>query len=289
MKTKRIIAMAVTALSASLCLGTGIQAPANAAPKYKLLWSQEFNDKKVTRPSAKVWDYDLTDGYGWGNGEEQYYTNYTSNVKINGKGQLEVTALRLSDTNPILDRCFTCTYTSGRIKTANLYGFRYGKMSARIKMPTGEGTWPAFWMLGDTIINGGTWPEGGEIDIIETRGMAPNVAHATVHGPGYFGGNGRGSTFYAPNPLSAAYHEYGIEWTPNKIEFKLDGVTYYTLTPQSVSGYRYVYNQEFFLILNLAMGGIFGGDTDPDVKKATMMVDWIRYYSINGQGKVFKH
>jgi beta-glucanase (GH16 family) len=288
MKTKRIIAMAVTALSASLCLGAGIQAPASAAPKYKLLWSQEFNNKKVSRLDPKVWDYDLTDGYGWGNGEEQYYTNYTSNVKINGKGQLEITANRLSDTNPILDRCFTCTYTSARIKTANLLGFRYGKMSAHIKMPSGTGTWPAFWMLGDTIINGGTWPEGGEIDIIEARGAAPNVVHGTVHGPGYFGGNGRGASYYMPTPLSAKYHEYSIEWLPNKIVFSIDNTPYYTLTPESTKPNRYVYNQEFFLILNLAMGGTFGGETDASVKSATMKINWIRYYSINGQGKVFK-
>jgi beta-glucanase (GH16 family) len=288
MKTKRIIAMAVTALSASLCLGTGVQAPATAAPKYKLLWSQEFNEKKVSRVSTKVWDFDLTDGYGWGNGEQQYYTDSPRNVKINGKGQLEITALRLAETDPILDRCFTCEYTSARIKTANLFGFRYGRMVARIKMPHGVGTWPAFWMLGDDILNGGVWPESGEIDIIEARGMAPYVAHATVHGPGYFGGNGRGASKYLPVRLSSTYHEYGIDWTPNKIVFTLNGRPYYTLTPASLNGNRYVFNQEFFLILNLAMGGTFGGDTDPTVKSATMKVDWIRYYSIAGQGRVFK-
>jgi beta-glucanase (GH16 family) len=289
MKTKRILALAVAALSASVCLGAGVQAPAEAATKYKLLWSQEFNDKKVARPDARVWDYDLTDGYGWGNSEQEYYTNSGRNVRINGKGQLTITALRLSDTDPILDHCFACTYTSARLKTAGLLGFRYGRMVARMKLPTETGTWPAFWMLGNDLIKGGTWPEAGEIDIVETRGSAPNVVHGTVHGPGYSGGNGRGSTFYAPNPVSNGYHTYGIDWLPNKIVWTFDGHPYFTMTPADTGGNRYVYNQEFFLILNLAMGGEFPGDTDPAVKSSVMTVDWIRYYSINGQGRVFKH
>ena len=289
MKTKRILALAVAALSASVCLGAGVQAPAEAATTYKLLWSQEFNSKAAGRPDPKTWDYDLTDGYGWGNSEQEYYTNSGRNVRVNGKGQLTITALRLSDTDPILDHCFACTYTSGRIKTAGLLGFRYGRMVARIKLPTETGTWPAFWMLGNDLIKGGTWPESGEIDIVETRGSAPNVVHGTVHGPGYSGGNGRGSTFYAPNPVSNGYHTYGIDWTPNKIVWTFDNHPYFTMTPADTGGNRYVFNQEFFLILNLAMGGEFPGDTDPAVKSSVMTVDWIRYYSINGQGRVFKH
>lgn len=289
MKSKRIAAIVVAALSASLCLGAGASTPATAVTKYKLLWSQEFNEKKIGLPSKAFWDYDLTDGYGWGNSEQEYYTNYTSNVKINGKGQLEINARRLSDTSPILDRCWNCTYTSARLKTAGLLGFRYGRMTARMKLPTDTGTWPAFWMLGNDLTKGGTWPESGELDIVETRGSAPNVVHGTVHGPGYSGGSGRGSTYYSPLPVSNAYHIYGIDWLPNKIVWTFDGTPYFTMTPQDTGGNRYVFNQEFFLILNLAMGGEFPGDTDPSVKTATMNVDWIRYYSINSYGKVFKH
>lgn len=289
MKLSRIIASAgLVALSAA-CLTVGSGAPASAAPTYKLLWSQEFNDKRVSRVSTKVWDFDLTDGYGWGNSEQEYYTNSIRNVRINGKGQLEIHALRLSDTDPILDHCFACTYTSARLKTAGILGFRYGRMIARIKVPTDTGTWPAFWMLGNDLIKGGTWPESGEIDIVETRGGAPNVVHGTVHGPGYSGGNGRGSTFFASSVLSAAYHNYGIDWTPNKIVWTFDGQPYFTMTPADTGGNRYVFNQEFFLILNLAMGGEFPGDTDPAVKNSMMSVDWIRYYSISGQGRLFKH
>jgi beta-glucanase (GH16 family) len=289
MKSKRIAAVLVAALSASLCIGAGATAPATAVTKYKLLWSQEFNDKKVGRLSSKVWDYDLTDGYGWGNSEQEYYTNSLRNVKVDGKGNLVITALRLSDTDPILDHCFSCTYTSARIKTAGITGFRYGRMVARMKLPTETGTWPAFWMLGGSLIKGGTWPESGEMDIVETAGAAPNVVHGTVHGPGYSGGNGRGSTYYAPNPVSNGFHTYAIDWLPNKIVFTFDGHPYFTMTPADTGGNRYVFNQEFFLILNLAMGGEFTGDTDPAVKSSTMTVDWIRYYSINGQGRVFKH
>lgn len=289
MKFKRVVAASVATASAFILLGAGVQAPAQAAPTYKMLWSQEFNEKRVSRVSPKVWDFDLTDGYGWGNSEQEYYTNSIRNVRINGKGQLEIVALRLKEEDPILNSCWTCTYTSARLKTANLLGFRYGRMVARIKVPTEIGTWPAFWMLGDDLLNGGTWPESGEIDIVETRGTAPNVVHGTVHGPGYSGGNGRGSTYYNGTTLSAGYHNYGIDWTPNKIVWTFDGQPYFTMTPADTGGNRYVFNHEFFLILNLAMGGEFAGDTDPNVKSSKMSVDWIRYYSINGQGRVFKH
>ena len=289
MKAKRVLAMVVTAITAAVCIGASVQAPATAATKYKLLWSQEFNNTKVARPDPKVWDYDLTDGYGWGNSEQEYYTNSGRNVRIDGKGHLTITALRLSDTDPILDHCYACTYTSARLKTAKLIGFRYGRMVARMKLPTDVGTWPAFWMLGASLVKGGTWPESGEMDIVETRGTAPNMVQGTVHGPGYSAGNAVGSGYYAPNPVSNGYHTYGIDWLPNKIVFTFDGHVYFTVTPADVRGNRYVFNQEFFLILNLAMGGEFAGDTDPAVKTSVMNVDWIRYYSINGQGKVYKH
>lgn len=289
MKLRRIIASAGVAAFSAACLTIGGGAPASAAPSYKLLWSQEFNNSKVSRLDPKVWDFDLTDGYGWGNSEEEYYTNLSKNVIINGQGQLVINALRLSDTDPILDRCFTCTYTSARIKTANRLGFRYGRMEARIKLPTDNGTWPAFWMLGNPLLKGGTWPECGEIDIVETRGSAPNIVQGTVHGPGYSGGNPVTNTFYNPLALSQSYHIYGVDWLPNKIVFMFDRKPYFTVTPADVRGNRWVYNQEFFMILNLAMGGLYGGETDPLVTKATMSVDWIRYYSINGQGRVFKH
>ena len=162
-------------------------------------------------------------------------------------------------------------------------------MVARMKLPTDVGTWPAFWMLGASLVKGGTWPESGEMDIVETRGTAPNMVQGTVHGPGYSAGNAVGSGYYAPNPVSNGYHTYGIDWLPNKIVFTFDGHVYFTVTPADVRGNRYVFNQEFFLILNLAMGGEFAGDTDPAVKTSVMNVDWIRYYSINGQGKVYKH
>jgi beta-glucanase (GH16 family) len=285
---RRILATAGLLAMAAGCVGVS-GTPAQATTTYKLLWSQEFNNTKPAKLDPKVWDYDLTDGYGWGNSEEEYYTNSFHNVTINGKGQLAINALRLSDTDPILDHCFTCTYTSARIKTAGLVGFRYGRMEARIKMPTDTGTWPAFWMLGNPLLKGGTWPECGEIDMVETRGSAPNIVQGTIHGPGYSGGNAVTSTNYAPFPVSNGYHIYGVDWLPNKITFMFDRKPYFTVTPSDVRGNRWVFNGEFFMILNLAMGGEYGGNTDPSVTKATMLVDWIRYSSINGQGKVIKH
>jgi beta-glucanase (GH16 family) len=287
MKMKRLIAVTVAVLIGSTGIGSVPQQPAQASGTvFKRLWSEEFNSKVPTKPNGRNWDYDLTNGYGWGNGEEQYYTDSGRNIRVMG-GNLNITALRLSDMDPILDSCFACTYTSARIKTAGKLGFRYGRMVARIKLPEGEGTWPAFWMLGNDLLKGGTWPDAGEIDIVETRGSSPYVVHGTVHGPNYSGGNGVGSTFYALEPLSAKYHLYSIDWTPNKIVWSFDNKPYFTLTPSGVRGNRWVFNQEYFLILNLAMGGTFGGDTNPAVKSARMSVDWIRYYSINGLGRVY--
>jgi beta-glucanase (GH16 family) len=139
---KALAAVASVAVLASIA-----QAPATAATR-KLLWSEEFNAKKVSGISTKNWDYDLGDGYGWGNSEQEYYTKDRANIRVNGKGQLEIVAKRIPNDSMILDRCFTCQFTSAKIKTAGRLGFKYGRLEARMKLPAGKGTWPAFWMLG---------------------------------------------------------------------------------------------------------------------------------------------
>jgi len=282
---KALAAVASVAVLASIA-----QAPATAATR-KLLWSEEFNAKKVSGISTKNWDYDLGDGYGWGNSEQEYYTKDRANIRVNGKGQLEIVAKRIPNDSMILDRCFTCQFTSAKIKTAGLLGFKYGRLEAKMKLPAGKGTWPAFWMLGSGLLKGGTWPEVGEIDIMEAAGSRPNDANGTIHGPGYFGteGSQKGSVFTSlDGALSNKYHVYAIEWTKDRIDWYVDNNLYFTATAADVAPNKWVFNNEFYLIINLATGGNFEPNIDPMLQQATMSIDYIRYYTKDGQGKLYK-
>jgi beta-glucanase (GH16 family) len=255
-------------------------------PVRKLLWSQEFNEAAGTPPSSKFFDYDLGGG-GWGNKELQWYTEDA--VKTNGEGQLEISVTKIP---PVAEdelpyNCFgDCQYFSGRIKTQDKIRFKYGRMEARLKLPAGTGVWPAFWMLGSNIKAKG-WPQSGEIDIIELRGREPELAIVSAHGPGYSGAASKTGSKRYGTPLSDDYHVYAIEWAANKISWFVDGKLVHTLTNKSVKAGTYVFNQDFFLILNVAMGGDFdGGQLDSDIEGVKMNVDWIRYYSVNGVGTV---
>ncbi|MEY4410168.1 MAG: hypothetical protein RLZ99_641 [Actinomycetota bacterium] len=259
-----------------------------ATPVRKLLWSQEFNEAAGTAPSSKFFGYDLGGG-GWGNKEMQWYTE--DSVKTNGNGQLEISVSKIP---PVAEdelpyNCFgDCQYFSGRIKTQDKIHFKYGRMEARIQLPAGTGVWPAFWMLGGNIKAKG-WPKSGEIDIIELRGREPDLAIATAHGPGYSGAAGKTGVKRYSLPLSDDYHLYAIEWAANKISWFVDGKLIHSMTNKSVKAGTYVFNQDFFLILNVAMGGDFdGGQLDTDIEGVKMSVDYIRYYSVNGVGTVIR-
>ena len=296
----------VSALVSASILATSIIAimPATisqaAAPKVlKLLWADEFNAKKGSLPSSKNWDYDIGNGYGWGNAELEYYTNKPANISTDGKGKLVISANRISDAQgnqtdnssaatQILNSCWECQFTSAKIKTSRKVQFQYGRIEARIKVAPGEGTWPAFWMLGADLLDGNPWPECGEIDIVETRGVEPSLVSAVLHGPGYGKGPGVGGSYQNPTPVSDAYHVYAIEWKKNKIDFYFNDRLISSETPASVNPGRWVFNQKFYLILNLAMGGEFGGAIDPAINQTQTFVDYIRYYSVDGVGKVTK-
>lgn len=271
-----------------------------AGPKVlKLLWADEFNGKKGSLPSAKNWEYDIGNGYGWGNAELQYYTNKPANISTDGKGRLAISANRISDaqgnqtdnspaTTQILRSCWECQFTSAKIKSSKKVQFQYGRLEARIKVAPGEGTWPAFWMLGADLLDGNPWPECGEIDIVETRGVEPSLVSAVLHGPGYGKGPGVGGSYQSPTPVSDDYHVYAIEWKKNKIDFYFNDRLISSETPTTVKPGRWVFNQKFYLIVNLAMGGDFGGSIDPAITQTQTFVDYIRYYSVDGVGKVTK-
>ena len=284
-------------VASSLLLIPAAQAPALAAtkakaPVYKLIWSDEFSRKKGYAPDPTKWTYDTMVGP---NSEKEYYTTKRANSAHDGKGNLVITAKLITETDPLYNYCLpdltdTCWYSSARLKTAGLVGFKYGKITARIKMPKGQGTWPAFWMLGQDLNQGGSWPECGEIDIVEAKEEMNNYVFGTAHGPGYSGGQGIGDVYQNTAPLADGYHEYSIVWAKNSIKWYFDGKLYHSLSPTFVYGNQWVFNQEFFIIMNLAMGGQFvTGGLDPSVKEAKMYIDYVRAYSVNGVGKVVKH
>jgi beta-glucanase (GH16 family) len=288
-------------LAITVAMGLFVNPVADAASKktLKLLWSDEFNGKKGTLPSAKAWSREIGGG-GWGNSERQFYTDKAANASMDGAGRLVITANRISNeyaeqigevpgTEDILNRCSECQFTSARMKTARNIGFMYGRIEARIKMPVGVGTWPAFWMLGGDLLDGVPWPECGEIDIMEFRGDIPDQSTSAIHGPTTPQGSGLGARFVSGPPLSDGYHTYALEWKKNSLTFIVDGRVTGTYTSADTGSRGWVYNQKFFLILNLAMGGTYAGEyIDPGLNQAQLHVDYIRFYSVNGVGKVIK-
>ena len=226
-----------------------------------LVWSDEFNTDGAPDPAK--WGYDLG-GSGWGNNELQYYTNRPENASISN-GTLKITAKKEAFSGK--------EYTSARLLTKNKFSTKYGKIEVKAKLPSGIGTWPAIWMLGNNIDAVG-WPACGEIDIMEHKGSDENRIYGTLHHPGHSGGNGDGRTTVIPG-VATAFHVYAVEWSAAEIKFSVDGNVFYTFnnTP-SVP-----FNQNFFLLLNVAMGGTFGGPVDPAFTSSSMEVDYVRVYN----------
>jgi beta-glucanase (GH16 family) len=210
-------------------------------------------------PDSTKWSYDLGAG-GWGNGESQSYTNSPNNVSVQG-GNLVITARK--DGN---------NYTSARLKSENKFEFKYGKVEFKAKLPSGAGTWPALWMLGQNYATN-TWPACGEIDVMEHRGYQPNVIHGTVHYTGFSGGNGITSQITSSN-VSSQFHVYKVIWSPLSIRFFVDDVLFHSV----INTNTLPFNSDFFLIMNVAMGGTFGGTIDPAFTQSSMEVDYVKVY-----------
>ncbi|MBW6438255.1 family 16 glycosylhydrolase [Actinoplanes hulinensis] len=242
-------------------------------------WSDEFNGAAGAAIDGSKWNFDVGGG-GFGNSELQYYTNSTSNVRQDGQGHLAITARK---ENPANYQCWygTCQYTSGRILTSGKFTQKYGRFEAGIKVPKGQGIWPAFWMLGDNLGSVG-WPQSGEIDIMENVGKEPNKLYGTVHGPGYSGGAAIGGSRTLGAPLGDAFHSYAVEWSPNLIVWYLDGAEYFRVTPASLGGRQWVFDHPFFMILNVAVGGNWPGSPDASTSfPQTMLVDYVRVSAWN--------
>jgi len=259
--------------------GTARSAPAAPAGNWSLAWSDEFNLPDGSSPDAKKWNYDVG-GSGWGNNELQFYTARTNNARTeNGQLVIEARKEEFSGKN----------YTSARLVTKDKWSWAYGRFEARIKVPRGQGIWPAFWMLGANI-GSVPWPECGEIDIMENIGKEPGTVHGTVHGPGYAGANGIGGPVSLPGGAAFAddFHVYAVEWETNRIRWFMDGRSYFTLTPTNLpSGKRWVFDQPQFLLLNLAVGGNWPGYPDNTTTfPQRMVVDYVRVYTNTAPAKV---
>jgi beta-glucanase (GH16 family) len=272
---QRIVLIAII-LSLSACAAAQAGAPQTASSPWILSWSDEFNGTNGSPVDASKWVSE-TGGDGWGNDELEYYTARPQNA-YQQDGSLVIKVLQEKYTG---SDGVSRNYTSARLKTLGKFAQAYGRFEARIKIPRGQGIWPAFWMMGEDIDRLG-WPKCGEIDIMENIGKEPALVHGTIHGPGYSGGKGIGAPFgfTPPQPFADDFHLYAVEWEPNTIRFYVDEHLYETRTAGDLpAGTKWVYDHPFFMLLNVAVGGSWGGV--PDASSAvpqTMLVDYVRVY-----------
>jgi beta-glucanase (GH16 family) len=244
-------------------------------PGWQLTWSDEFSQQDGSTPDAAKWKF-ATGGNGWGNKELEYYTSRPQNARIR-HGNLEIIGRKESFTGPDgVNR----DYTSARLITAGKFDQAYGRFEARIKIPFGQGVWPAFWLLGSDEAQVG-WPKCGEIDIMENIGREPAIVHGTIHGPGYSGGKGIGSPYaLTSGRFVDAFHIYAVEWQPQEIRFYVDDHLYATRKPSDLPpDTKWVYEHPFYILLNFAIGGAWPGSPDETTKfTQTMLVDYVRVY-----------
>lgn len=235
---------------------------------YTLVWSDEFDSPGLPDPGK--WGYDVG-GNGWGNNELEYYTNArTENARVeNGNLVIEARKESYNGSN----------YTSARLLTKNKAQWTYGKFEIRAKIPKGKGIWPAIWTLSanDPL----HWPDDGELDIMEAVGFNPNVIYGTAHNKKYNGANGlqKGGNILIPT-AEDSFHVYKMEWTATRIDWYVDDTQYYSYTDPGLGIDAWPYNKDFFIILNVAFGGNWGGSqgTDDSIFPQQMLVDYVRVY-----------
>ena len=256
---------------------------------YLQVWQDEFNGAAGSAPESTIWVPENGDGSkavaggGWGNKERQYYIPTLAKITSAGALQIDATTTGANEYN-----CYyktPCEWVSSKYITKDKVGFKYGRLEARIKGPVGSGTWGAFWMLGADI-DARIWPWCGEIDVTELVGKSPNTAYGYLHGLLSGGFGGRGTTVDMPNGFANEYHTYAVDWLPESVDWYVDGVLFGS---QQKKDKDWVFDHEFYLVMNLAMGGNLGGAIEPGLKQANISFDWIRFSTINGVGEVIKH
>lgn len=238
-------------------------------PGYQLVWNDEFDGEAGASANTSKWVYEIGNSNGWGNSELEYYRS--QNGVLDGNGNLVITARQESYSS--------FSYTSARLKTQGKANWTYGHIESRIKIPYGQGVWPAFWLLGNDI-NRVSWPSCGEIDVMENIGKEPTEVHGTMHGPGYSGGAGPTAIYALPGHGEFAddFHIFAIDWEVNVIRWYVDGNLFSTKTPADIgSGNTWVFDKPFFILLNFAVGGTWPGSPDSTTTfPQTMQVDYIR-------------
>ncbi|MDT0433727.1 MULTISPECIES: RICIN domain-containing protein [Streptomyces] len=249
-----LVASVATGPAAEARPATSAAAPTAAAA---VAFSDTFDGPAGAAVDGSKWQIETGDNVN--NHERQYYTSGAKNAALDGQGHLVITARR---ENPSNYQCWygTCQYTSARLNTAGKFNAQYGHVEARMKIPRGQGMWPAFWMLGTPV----NWPDSGEIDVMENVGFEPSTVHGTLHGPGYSGSGGIGAGYSLPGgqAFADAFHTFAVDWAPDSITWSVDGTVYQRRTPADLGGRSWVFNKPFFLILNLAVGGYWPGDPD---------------------------
>ncbi len=279
-----------------LCLSAAAPTPATgpaAPPGWHLVWHDEFDGSEVDRTR---WDFDTGTGFyipaghghpgqwvnGWGNNELQCYTDRHANAYV-ADGSLHVRAIK--------ENYRGGTYTSGRLRTGGkgelpLFAHRYGRFEFRAKLPVGQGYWPALWLLPQDEAYGG-WAASGEIDVLEARGGRPGVAQGTIH----YGGSSPANVWHGQQVrlpgvgTVADWHVYAVDWDPGRIRWSVDGVVYadrdfwWSRTGQTANPWPAPFDRPFYVVVNLAVGGQFGGDPDGGTAfPQEMLVDYVRVY-----------
>ena len=267
--------LVIIIIPASICYSQSSPAPANGAA-WKLVWSDEFDGPNGSPVDRSKWAFDIG-GKGWGNQELESYTDRNENASVHD-GNLVIKAISEKYTGA---DGVTRNYTSARLKTIGKFSQTYGRFEARIKIPYGQGFWPAFWMLGDDIDKVG-WPACGEIDIMENIGKEPAIIHGSIHGPGYVGDTGIEAPYTLPGKQRFAddFHVFAVEWDPDSVSFFVDRDRYVRRTRADLQpGWKWVFDKPNFLILNLAVGGDWPGNPDSTtVFPQAMLVDYVRVY-----------
>jgi len=276
--------MGALALSAALGCTPNSTVPTSPA-LWTEVWSDEFDGQAGASIDAMKWRYDTADGCasgncGWGNNEKEYYSAAPENIALDGQGHLRIVARTAPPAGGLTCYYGPCRYTSAKVTTRGKMEVLPGRVEARIKLAAGQGLWPAFWMLGHNIAAVG-WPACGELDIMENRGSAPTTTSSAVHGPGYSGN----TPFAHAHVLSHGtvaddFHTFSVEWDSLTVRYFVDDTVHYVVGRSQVAPYgNWVFDQAFFVILNLAVGGHFDGDPQSDaIFPAPMLVDYVRVY-----------
>ena len=241
--------------------------------EHKPFWSEEFNYKGL--PDNTKWKYE-TGGSGWGNNELEYYTKSLQNASV-AKGKLIITARK--------ENIGKKSYSSARLVSVNGGSLLYGRVEVKAKLPSGRGTWPAIWLLPDQNTYGG-WPKSGEIDVMEMVGYDPNNVHFTVHTELYNGAMGtqKGNSKLIPTS-GTSFHKYRMDWTPDAIKGYYDDQLIFTYLNDGKGSPSWPFNQKFHLLLNLAVGGNWGGikGVDDNAFPTAMQVDYVRFYKMKSR------